>query len=176
MVYFRKLLLLIFLSALLIGCTTINVAPQVAVINPDCRWGIATFVNNTETPQAGKRAMSIAANLLRSRGIVDLSVYQPYADCSLLNVCPNATTQIKNVLAWARRNKIRYVMMGSVNEWQYKVGLDGEPVAAVDLELYDSFSGIVVWSAVGSKIGSSRSGLGNTAQDLMAHMISDLRI
>lgn len=175
MQYLRKLF---FLTVLLIltGCSTIHSSVQMGAVYPESPWGIATFVNNTETPQAGGRATSITANLLRARGVVNLVTYQPYGDCSLLTVCPNAAVQTNKVLNWAKRNKIRYVMMGAVNEWQYKVGLDGEPVVAVSLQLYDAYTGRVIWSSVGSKIGCSRSGLGNTAQSLIDNMLSSLRI
>lgn len=165
--YVGKLLLLIFLPVLLIGCATVDISPQLTAINPYCRWGIATFTNNTETPQAGKIAMSIAANLLHAKGIVDIAVYPSYTDNSL---------QINNILAWARTNKIRYVMIGSVKEWQYKIDLNNDSVVAVDLQLYDSLTGLIIWSAIGNKRGSNHSSLRDIAQDLMAIMIASLTI
>lgn len=167
--------ILLLMLALLTGCTDI-VAQQTGPVFPGARWGIATFANNTETPQAGSRATSITAVLLRGRGINYLTVYQPYGNCSQFTLCPNSAIPLPRILSWAKQNNIRYVMTGAVNEWQYKVGLDGEPVAAVSMQLYDAYTGRVVWSGVGSKIGCSRAGLGNTAQRLIDQMLGSLGV
>lgn len=160
----------------LVGCTTIDSSRQLEAVYPGANWGIATFANNTETPQAGGRAMNMTANVLRARGVSRLQAYQPYGDCSQLTICPNAAIPLKKIFYWAKYNHIHYVMVGAVNEWQYKVGLDGEPVASVSLQLYDVSTGKVIWSSVGSKIGNGRSGLGNTAQTLIERMLSSLRV
>lgn len=171
-----QILITLILALILAGCTTINSAPQTAPAYASRPWGITSFANNTEVPQAGNRAMSITANVLRAKGVMNLSVYQPYGDCNQLALCPNDAISTEKVLAWAQQHGICYVMMGAVNEWQYKVGLDGEPVAAVSLQLYDVMTRRVIWSAVGSKIGNGRSGLGNIAQDLINDMLSSLAV
>lgn len=169
-------ILLSSICMLLIGCTTINHSAQIEPICPNSRWAIAPFANNTEVPQAGNRAMSITANVLRSKGVLNIATYPVSNTCNQLTLCPNAALSPEAVMRWAEENNIHYVMMGTVNEWQYKVGLDGEPVAAVALQLYDAHTRRVVWSAVGSKIGSSRSGLGNVAQFLINMMLKTLYI
>ena len=161
--------------SLLFGCTNISTTPNVLV--DSCRqWGIATFANNTEIPQAGNRAMSVTMGILRSRGVHVIQMYPSNATCSQLVVCPNATGSVDEVLAWARRKHITYVMMGAVNEWDYKVGLDGEPAVAVSLQLYNAQTQQLIWSGVGSKIGTSRSGLGVIAQALIAQILYSLKI
>lgn len=65
-------------------------------------------------------------------------------------------------------------MTGTVNEWRYKVGLDGEPAVSVTLKLIDMRNGRVIWSAVGSKMGSSRSSLGNVGQRLIDSMLNQI--
>ena len=168
--------LLLIISALIVtACTAIN-SSQIVATQANSRWGIVPFANNTEVPQAGNRATSITAGVLRSRGIRTLPVYPTNKNCSKLIVCPNAITTVEQALKWARRHQIHYVMMGAVNEWDYKVGLDGEPIAGVALQLYHVQSGNMVWSSVGSKIGNSRSGLTVIAQKLITEMLSTLMI
>lgn len=157
------------------ACTRIN-SSQNAPVNPQGKWGIAAFANNTDIPQAGIRAMNITSGVLRSKGIRSLSVYPAKANCDKLIVCPDSALTVDNVLYWARHKQISYVMMGSVNEWDYKVGLDGEPSAAVSMQLYHVHSGKLVWSSVGSRVGTSRSGLALTAQYLIDEMLKALRI
>lgn len=155
------------------GCTRIN-SSQMVQTAPNSRWGMAVFANNTEIPQAGYRAMNITAGVLRSKGIQYIGFY-PATKCSKLIVCPNNVPAIEKVLAWARHKHIQYVMMGAVNEWDYKVGLDGEPTAGVSLQLYNVQSGTLIWSSVGSKIGTSRSGLAVIAQNLISEMLCTLK-
>lgn len=174
----KKLLGILFsgLVLLLTACTIINTSPQIEPIIPGCSWLIAPFVNNTEVPQAGNRAMSITANVLRSKGVLRLNTYPVNNNCDQLSLCSNNNLTPGQVLNWAAEHNIRYVMMGSVNEWQYKVGLDGEPVTAVSMQIYDSFTHRQIWSSVGSKTGNSRSGLANTAQGLINNMLKTLRV
>jgi hypothetical protein len=78
-------------------------------------------------------------------------------------------------LAWAREQRVKYVLTGAVEEWRYKVGVDGEPVAGVTFELIDVASGQVVWSATGSKSGWTRSSLSSVASSLIGSLLSPLR-
>lgn len=158
----------------LFGCTSINYTPSPSLQLGQC-WGIVPFANNTEVPQVGYRAMAISASEMRAKGVASLVVYGPRIDCTQLLVCPNsANLPLKQVRAWAREHDIRYVMTGTVNEWHYKVGLDGEPAAAVTLQLYDMQTEQVIWSAVGSRVGTSHSSLGNIGQILIAQMLTTL--
>ncbi len=157
------------------GCTKIN-SSQVVPVNANARWGITVFANNTEVPQAGYRAMNITAGLLRSKGVRTLVFYPSNANCNKLIVCPNAIPSVKAVLTWAKEKHLNYVVMGAVNEWDYKVGLDGEPIAGVSLQIFNVNTGEMIWSSVGSKMGTSRSGLAVIAQRLVDAMLSCLKI
>lgn len=160
---------------ILAGCMKINSSQTVQTM-PNSRWGIAMFTNNTEIPQAGYRAMNITSGVLRSKGVRYLALYPTVGNCSKLIVCPNSTPSVASVLRWARGQGLHYLMMGAVNEWDYKVGLDGEPIVGVSLQLYHVGSGAMMWSSVGSKIGTSRSGLAVIAQDLINKMLICLKI
>ncbi|MCR9192134.1 MAG: penicillin-binding protein activator LpoB [Gammaproteobacteria bacterium] len=166
---------LVILAVLcLTACATISSAPQITC-SPS-HWGIVPFSNNTEVPQAGYRAMSITKGLLEARGVSNIRVYKSNESCNQLIVCPNANPSINEILAWARRHDLKYVMTGTVNEWVYKVGLDGEPVVSLSLNLYDVAQGRSIWSTVGSRIGTTRSGLGTTGQNLIRKMLCTLKI
>ena len=160
----------------LCGCTTINTSRQSIALPHNSRIGIGLFNNNTDVPQAGYRARSIVAGLIAAKGLTRQMTYKSKSTCNQLIACPNNQPSMKDMMAWGRHYRLDWIMLGSVNEWEYKVGLDGEPAAAVTLELYQVNTGKLVWSAVGSKYGTSRSGLGNTAQELLQTMIQPLRI
>jgi len=79
-------------------------------------------------------------------------------------------------LKWAREQGIRYALTGAVDEWRYKVGVDGEPAVGLALRIVDVQSGQVVWSSVGAKSGWSRDSLAGVAQKLMRAMFASARI
>ncbi len=160
--------------ALLSSCSTINSRRAGGFSYCNGTWGIATFTNNTDVPQAGTRATSITAGVLRSKGIVNIAMLQANKTCNELIVCPNMSIPMNEVRRFGQEHHIRYMMVGAVNEWQYKVGLDGEPVSSVSLQVIDTERNQIVWTSVGSRIGSSHSGLSTTAQDLINTMLKSL--
>jgi hypothetical protein len=75
-------------------------------------------------------------------------------------------------LEWARSQQIRYVLTGEVEEWRYKVGVDGEPAVGLTFELVDVDTGKTVWSGTGSRTGWSRSGLASVANKLIGDVLA----
>ena len=51
-------------------------------------------------------------------------------------------------LTWAKTTGAKYAVAGSVDEWRYKVGLDGEPATGISLNVIDLTSGQVYGVAV----------------------------
>jgi TolB-like protein len=131
-------------------------------------WALLPFVNNTETPYAAERAESIAAALLYARGIqrLERSIAETAKNEDQLGTDRGEQRQ-RAALETARQRKIRYALVGTVNEWRYKVGLDGEPVVGITLELVDLPSGQVVWSGSAGKSGWSRDAVSAVAQQVL---------
>ena len=67
-------------------------------------------------------------------------------------------------------------MSGSVEEWRYKVGVDGEPAVGLSYTVVDLDSGAVVYSAAGGKSGWSREALSAVAQKLARELLSGLQL
>jgi hypothetical protein len=65
---------------------------------------------------------------------------------------------------------------GSVEEWRYKVGVDGEPAVGLTLAITDLDSGAVVYSASGGKSGWSREALSAVAQKLMRELLAGVQL
>ena len=55
--------------------------------------------------------------------------------------------QQQDALAQARQQGANYAVAAAVNEWRYKVGLDGEPAVGVSISIIDVASGQVVGQA-----------------------------
>ena len=77
----------------------------------------------------------------------------------------------QEALDWARERQARYALTGTVDEWRYKVGVDGEPAAGVTLQIIDVASGETLWSGAGGKSGWSREALSAVAQKLIRDLL-----
>ncbi len=168
---FRSLTVALIIT-LVAACSTIKVG-RAPALERNARWAILPFVNQTETPQAGLRAESIAESLLRADGISNLKRYPAALNTETLFE-PMDRKQADAALAWARGENIRYAVLGSVDEWRYKVGIDGEPAAGVALQLIDVQSGDVLWAASGGSTGWSRESLSGVAQKLIAKLVQPI--
>ena len=165
-------LVLVAVIGLLGACSTLHVG-RAPTLEAGATWAILPFVNQTETPQAGLRAESIAESLLRVDGISKLRRYPTALNTETLFE-PMDRKQFDAALAWARSENIRYALAGSVDEWRYKVGIDGEPAVGVTLKVIDLSNERVVWSASGAKSGWSRDALSAVAQTLLTDLLASL--
>lgn len=156
------------------GCTTINQGGSGTVSRVES-WGVIPFLNNTETPYAAERAEAVTAALLIAKGFGKVDQYSASlkSDDELLD---RGVKRQADAMEWARKRNLRYVVTGVVNEWRYKVGLDGEPVAGLTLQVVDLPDGKVVWSATAGKSGWSRDAVSAVAQRLISDMLDGLPI
>jgi len=164
---------LLLAAALLLGaaaCSTLD-RSEAPKLDGKAAWAVLPFANNTETPLAGNRAEAIAESLLRAAGIARVRRYPAkLAQDSLFE--PGDRKLQDEALAWARGQGAKYALGGAVDEWRYKVGVDGEAAAGVALSIIDVASGEVLWSGVGGKSGWSRESLAAVAQQLMRSLLA----
>ena len=158
----------------LAGCasTQFNSAPSP---HPDrqAAWCVLPPVNNTSTPYAGERVEQQLAALLGARGLPDV-LLAPAATSGGPLPIDNGSTEQRRGLAWARHHRARYALLGSVDEWQYKIGLDGQPAVGVTLRLLDLESGKVIWSGAASATGGSREGLAVLSERTLSGLLERL--
>ena len=166
---------LLLLGALLLataGCSTIDVAPR-ADLDRSARWAVLPLANQTETPGAGQRAAAAIEGLLHARGITH--IVRPPAGLgaeSLFELADAAGAD--KALAWARGADVRYAVIGTVTEWRYKVGVDGEPAVGLSLQVIELPGGRTVWAATGGRSGWSREALSAVAQKLVRDLTAPL--
>ncbi|CAJ96984.1 conserved hypothetical protein [Cupriavidus necator H16] len=156
----------------LAGCAVTDVGRAPALARGEI-IAVLPIVNYTETPQAGLRAEAIAESLLKTGGVASLKRYPASLNPETLFE-PAEREAVGKALEWARAEKARYALTGAVQEWRYKVGVDGEPAVGISLQLLDVNSGEVVWSATGSDSGWSRASLSGTAQKLLRRLLAPL--
>lgn len=170
----RSLLLLAALA--LAGCasySTRSLLPAGTALDGTLKWALLPLVNHTDTPQAALAAESIAEHVLRLRGIGDLVRY-PAALSRDSVFEPAERRMVDEAQKWAREQGARYGLTGVVEEWRYKVGIDGEPAVGVTLQVIDLTSGRVLWSASGARSGWSREALSGVANQLLGELLGQL--
>ncbi len=164
----------ILLVTLLLGACADTVVDQQSSANAmdrNAKWALLPISNHTDVPQAGLRAEAITEVMLRRRGISNLRRYPPTLNPDSLFE-PAERKETADAINWAREHGIRYAVTGAVDEWHYKVGLDGEPAVGMTLQIIDlNDNDRVAWSAAGGKTGGSREAVSAVAQKLIKDLL-----
>ena len=168
-----SILLLAVLAAA--GCATTDSGRGGPAIERNAKWVMLPVMNHTEVPQAGLRAEAITEGLLRAHGVGDLTRYPATMNQDTL-LQPSERNVLVEADKWARSQGARYAIYGAVDEWRYKVGIDGEPAVGVALHIMDLQNNAVVWSGVGGKSGWSRESLSGVAQKLIRGLLASAPI
>jgi hypothetical protein len=169
-----RILIMLIIAAAAAGCSTIDTRLGQAV-DRNAKWVMLPVMNHTEVPQAGLRAEAITEALLRAKGVSDLTRYPPALNADTLFE-PAERKVLAEADKWARSQGARYAIYGAVDEWRYKVGIDGEPAVGVALHIMDLQNDSVVWSGVGGKSGWSRESLSGVAQKLIRELLASANI
>lgn len=169
----RLLLLAPALAAaalVLSACTTTANTVSSGTLDTNAKWALLPMTNHTDTPQAGLAAEAITEHLLRQRGVKTLDHYPPNLSRDTLFE-PSERRVVEDARKWAREAGARYGVTGNVEEWRYKVGIDGEPAVGVTLQVINLEDGSVVFSASGGKSGWSRESLSGVAHKLLQNLV-----
>lgn len=166
----RAATLVLIAAALLAGCTSQDIASRGA-IEPGSRVALMPIVNYSQAPQAGEAAESMVTSLWLSETGRSLLVYERPPGSELPPI--DDGERFERARDWLATQDVDYYLTGSVQEWRYKTGLDGEPAVGVTLRLHDT-DGRLVWSAQGSRAGWDRESLASTAQKLLREQIRAL--
>lgn len=166
---------LILVSSLLAACTTIKTNRSNGIALPySASIFVGPIANYSDTPLANKQVESMLVGLMHAKGFHNVTIFPKKQACAKLLYCPEDMPSKAEVIRWARQSGVRFVLTGAANEWRYKVGLDGEPVAGVSLMIIDVQNGKTMWSGVGSVIGSSRQGLDIVGQKLLLEVTANI--
>lgn len=159
----------------LVGCAVTQSTSQGIVMARTDSVALLPIANHTDVPQAGLRAESIIEASLRARGLLQLQMYPTALNPETLFE-PSERKAQAEAEKWAKSQNIRYVVYGAVDEWRYKVGVDGEPAVGLVLQVKDLGTGQVVYSASGGKSGWSREALSAVAQKLVLQLLSGIEV
>lgn len=158
---------------LLSGCAVTDVH-RTEPLSRQAQWALLPIANHSETPLAGHKAEASLMTLLHQQGIRSLSQAPRPPRQNFLALPSEQDYQA--ALDWAQQQGVRYGVTGSVDEWQYKTGLDGEPAIGISLRVVDVNTGAVLWSASGARTGWGFSTTSGVAQKLMADLVDTLPV
>ncbi len=154
-----------FIGFMLISCTSIVNTGKLTDLPDTTTVVVLPFENHTETPMAGLRVASLLESILRTKGYVIEERFWKLKD---VDYTPE---EIKGLLKEARQKGVDYVFTGSVNEFRYKTGIDGEPAVSITVDLYNTADGKVIWSSAGSATGWSHESTGTVTQKLLNKLV-----
>jgi hypothetical protein len=129
---------------------------------------VGSFWNYTETPMAGLRASSIVEGVIANRGIQTVSLIGGSDEIE------DSESRAKFVQEQKRKALAKgasYLIIGSVQEWRYKTGIDGEPVVSYTLKVIDLNSNQTIFNGVGAKSGWGHKSIGVIAQEIAQELI-----
>ena len=131
--------------------------------------------NFTDVPQAGLRVEALLETALRQSGLKQLMVYPPALNPETLFE-PSERKSQAEAEKWAKSQGMRYVVTAAVNEWRYKVGVDGEPAVGLMLQVKDLSNDQVVYSSAGGRTGGSREALSAVGLQLTTELVAGIRV
>ncbi|MGB1108784.1 MAG: penicillin-binding protein activator LpoB [Gammaproteobacteria bacterium] len=140
----------------------------------DQAWALLPIINLSDSPEAGLRAESITAALVRTRGMATLDEYPTTGGTDRLPEL-DERKRFESARNWAAGQGYKVALTGSVEEWRYKVGLDGEPAVGLSLRLIEPASGAVLWTASGARSGWGRGSVSGTAHKLIDELLSGIQ-
>ena len=167
-----RCLALMAVALLVTGCSSFT-REAGETLPRDAQWGLLPLINYSQAPQAGERSEHILLSVMAEEGLRP-RLYPVVTQDEMPQL--DDRERINQALAWACEENLEYVVSGSVDEWQYKSGLDGEPAVGISLQVIEPNSGRVVWSSSGARAGWSRESLAGTAQKVLRELIGDLSL
>lgn len=148
-----------------ISCARIVTSKQYLNLPSENKIYVLPLENLTETPLAGRRVASILEGVLRTKGFKVESRIQGLEERDY------SAKEILKLMGKIKEKSVRYVFSGSVNEYRYKTGIDGEPAVSVSINLYDLHKDKIIWSSTGAATGWSYESLGTVTQKLLNNLI-----
>lgn len=155
------------------GCSVVDVQRERGAVNLRAKWALLPVVDYSDSTQAGGRLEDTLSSLLRTRLQVEVTKY-PVVSEPENSVDLDERQRYQRALGWAKKEGFTYGIGGSVNEWRYRSGADGEAAVGFTLHVVDLDSGKTVWTATGARSGWGRETASGTAQRLLRDMLAKL--
>ena len=169
----KKLLLSIPLVLMLVGCANLDIkSAKHPKLDKQASWSVLPFANNTETPMANDRVASMAAAVLQADGETVIgNLPNDTRTQELLG--GNWKKRYAAALRNAHRTGANYALSGSVDEWNYRAGINAKAAVSMTLWVVDVHSDKIIWRGVANASGGdlSQASTSNLAQRIISRLI-----
>lgn len=155
--------------------STVTTVHRTTSLRSTARWVMLPIANYSEAPQAGERIEALLETLLRRGGIESIEHYPALKEDDT-HLVMSDRQRFEESLAWAKAQHFDYAVSGSVEEWRYKSGLDGEPAVGVSVRIVELGTGRVLWAASGTKTGGGGDNASGTALKLLDALVGELSL
>lgn len=155
------------------GCSTYRGTENVS-LSSKATFALIPFVNHSNTPMAGDNVKTIVSSELKARNMRAVtfeSVDEPQDLKSILD----ENFERRQAEEWLKNISCNYVITGSVDEWNYKAGLDGEPAVSITVEIRDA-NGAVLFQKTGSRSGYGRESLNLAGQKVVEKLFDGISL
>jgi TolB-like protein len=170
-----SLLGILFLTfTLLSGCTKVQSESSITLPNTSS-IAVLPFHNLAQTPQAGEKVEAILTSLLRSKGFVNVHT-PPGEQGNNLALLLDDTKRIAMAKTWANEKGLEYGITGTIQEWAYRTGLDGEPAVGITLAVIKLPEDKVIWTATASRTGWGFENLSGTTMKVLNAMLTEFEL
>ena len=163
----QLILLILFFVSTITGCSSM-VNKKSINLPLDKKYAISSFWNYTETPMAGLRAATIVEGVLAQKNITALSLIGGGDEIGLSTT--KKSFLIKKIKE-AQAVGADYLIVGNVQEWRYKTGIDGEPVVSYGIKVINLQDNATVFNGVGAKSAWGHKSIGVVAQEIAKDLI-----
>lgn len=168
----KKVFLALSLMALA-GCSTYQI-PSESTFPANSTFAVMPIANYSNSPLAAEKVEQLISTELFAKNISHI-VYKSSEEDDLQTILDDSKKQQK-AEQWLENQNANLVITGSVNEWNYKAGLDGEPVVGLTLEIRNAKSGQVYWKASGNRSGWGRESLNGAGQKVVEKLLDDVTV
>ncbi len=150
------------------ACSTLAQSSAPGQLDRQAQIMILPSINNTETPMAGERMDELAENLLHVIGVANVA--REATSTSPDSDLHDRARQDQALLDAAKAH-VPYALAISLDEWRYKVGLDGEPAVGMSLRIIDVAHHRVLWAGSYAGTGFGREAVSALAQRHLLHLL-----
>lgn len=155
---------ILFSVILMSSCSTVTNKVE-SNIDKKKVFVVLPFENNTETPLAGIRVSSIVEGVAVSKG------FQVKNGSYTRESKEYSYADIESIMQQLTDKDIDYVITGSVNEFRYKTGIDGEPAVNIVIKIIDLKNSKTILVNTGSKTGWSHESLTTVTQKIVNRLL-----
>ncbi|RLJ70114.1 hypothetical protein BCF55_0378 [Hydrogenivirga caldilitoris] len=155
----RSVYILFLFSLIILSCAKV-VDTGRRSFDSSKTYAVVPFENYSDTPLAGYSVASIVEGILRAKGFRVSERVWNYKSTD------PTSEELSEILKKAKDNA-DYVIYGTVNEYRYKTGIDGEPAVSITVYVIETSTDKVVYGASLSSTGWAHESLGTVTQKLL---------